>query len=183
MKNRSLSFIAIILISALLLTGCYQATLEDFKLYRSSPLGFSIEYPDFWQKEADVSEGIAVFVTPAEGYSDEYHESFSVQRFTLDIEGENAFNEYVQGYMQNLEQTLKNYKMVSQDDVKFGGEDAYQIVYESTSDDGESQLRVLQIFVQKGDKIYVASYMADFSSYSYFLTDVEKMISTFKFLG
>ncbi len=183
MKKRSLSLMAMILITALLLSGCYQATLEDFKLFRSSPLGFSIEYPDFWQKETDVSEGIAVFVTPAEGYSDEYHESFSVQRFTPDMEGENVFNEYVQGYVGNLESTLKNYKLVSQDEIKFGGEDAYQIVYESTSDDDESQLRVLQIFAQKGDKMYVASYMADFSSYSYFLTDVEKMISTFQFIG
>ena len=119
----------------------------------------------------------------AEGYSDEYHESFSVQRFTLDIKGENAFNEYVQGYVGNLESTLKNYKLVSQDDVKLGEQDAYQIVYESTSDDGKSQLRVLQIFAQRGEKVYVASYMADFSSYSYFLTDVEKMISTFQFIG
>ena len=181
MKKRMLA----LLLAGLLLctTGCHKATLEDFKLFRSSPLGFSIEYPDFWQKETDVSEGIAVFVTPAEGYSDEYRDSFSVQRFTLDMEGENAFNEYIQGYVQNLEQTLKNYKLVSQDDITFGGEDAYQIVYESTTDDGESQLRVLQIFAQKGEKVYVASYMADFSSYSYFLTDVEKMLSTFAFLG
>ena len=179
-------------ILAVLLTlgsGCHKATLENYKLFRSTPLGFSIEYPDFWTKESDPSEGIAVFVTPAEGYADEHLESLSVQRFTLDAEGETAFNDYVKGYVADLESTLKNYKLVSETDTTLDGQPAYQIVYESSTDadeetgESESEMRFMHIFAEWNGQVYVLSYIAEFGSYSYFLTYVVQMISTFQFLG
>ncbi len=166
----------------LLTSGCHQATLKDYKLFRSTPLGFSVEYPDFWSKSAKLSEGIVAFATPSEGYSDEYNESLSIQRFTLDMEGDTAYSDYVRGYVNNLESTLKNYNLVSENDVKLGGEDAYQIVYESTNDDESSQMRFMQIFAEHGGKVYVVTYIAEFKSYSYFLTYVEQILSTFQFL-
>lgn len=180
MKKRILA--AVLLIAVLLCSGCHKATLEDYKLFRSTPLGFSIEYPDFWTKSAKNAKEIAVFMTPAEGYSDKYYENLSVQRFTLDMEGETAYNDYVKGYVGNLESTIKNYKLVSESDTTLGGQPAYQIVYESVSDDSAKEMRFMQIFCERGDKVYVLSYIADFSSYSYFLTYVEKMISTFQFI-
>lgn len=186
MKKRILALLlAAILIFA---TGCHQATLENYKLFRSTPLGFSVEYPDFWSKTAKNSDGIAVFMTPAEGYSDEYNENFSVQRFVLDMTGDAAYNDYVKGYVANLEETLMNYKLVSETDTTLGGKPAYQIVYESTSGDAtetegnSSEMRFMQIFTEHDGHVYVVSYMAEFSSYSYFLTYVEKMISTFQFI-
>ncbi len=180
MNKRLLAlFMAVIL---LLACGCQKATLEGYKLYRSTPLGFSIEYPNFWQKSNDVKEGIAVFVSPAEGYSDEYTENLSVQRFTPDISGEDLLNTYVKGYVGNLESTVKNYKLVSEVDTTLAGQPAYQIVYETQSDDETDQMRLMQIFTLYEGKIYVVTYAAEFSGYSYFMTYVEKMISTFKFL-
>lgn len=186
MKKRILA----LLLAALLIlgTGCHKATLEDYKLFRSTPLGFSIEYPDFWNKSSDNSEGIALFVTPAEGYSDEYNDCLSVQRFVLDMEGETAYNDYVKGYVADLETSLMNYKLVSETDTTLGGQQAYQIVYESSSDadaetgEVESELRFMQIFAEHDGHVYVVSYIAEFNSYSYFLTYVEKMLSTFKFI-
>ena len=182
MKKR---IVAILLIAILLLcAGCQKATLENYKLFRSSPLGFSMEYPSFWSKTADNKNDVAVFLTPAEGYSDEYNESVSVQRFALDMEGEDAYNNYLKGYVANLEKTLKNYKLVSEEDVTLGGVPAYRIVYESTDkkEEATSEMRFMQIFAQKGDSVYVLTYMGEFSSYAYFLTYVEQMISTFKFI-
>ncbi len=174
---------ALLLIMVLLFTaGCHRATLENYKLFRSTPLGFSVEYPNFWEKDANVKEGIALFVTPAEGYSDGYNESLSVQRFVPDMEGENAFTDYVKGYVANLESTLKNYALVSESDTTLGGKDAYRIVYESSNDDNTNQLRFMQIFAEHKGHIYVVSYIGEFNSYSYFLTYVEQMISTFTFI-
>ena len=184
MKKRVL---AILLACILILgTGCQKATLENYKLFRSTPLGFSMEYPSFWSKSADNANGLAVFLTPAEGYSDDYNESVSVRRFPLDMKGENAYNDYVRGYVSNLESTLKNYKLVSEDDITLGGQPAYRIVYESTDakegSEATSELRFMQIFTQKGEQVYVLTYMAEFSSYSYFLKNVDEMISTFQLL-
>ncbi len=180
MKKRLL---AVLLMMVLILAcGCQKATLEGYKLYRSTPLGFSVEYPNFWQKSANVKEGIAIFVTPAEGYSDEYTENLSVQQFVPDISGDDVLNTYVKGYVANLESTVKNYKLVSEADTTLAGQTAYQIVYETQSDDETDQMRLMQIFTLYDGKIYVVTYAAEFSSYSYFMTYVEKMISTFKFL-
>lgn len=180
MKKRILAmFLAALL---LLSCGCQKATLDGYKLYRSTPMGFSMEYPDFWQKSAEVKEGIAVFVSPAEGYSDEYTENLSVQRFTPDVEGEDVLNSYVKGYVTNLETTVKNYKLVSEEDTTLAGKTAYRIVYETQSDDEKDQMRLMQYFALHNGKIYVVTYAAEFSGYSYFLTYVEKMITTFRFI-
>ncbi len=180
MKKR---WIALFLIMLLLLcSGCRKATLEGYKLFRSTPLGFSMEYPNFWNKDAKVKDGIAAFVTPLEGYSDQYAESLSVQRFVPDVEGEDAFNKYVTGYVENLQSTIRNFKLVSEASAKLGEEEAYKIVYESTSEDQKDEVRFMQVFAAHGDHFYVVTYIAEFSSYSYFLTYVEKMLSTFTFI-
>ncbi len=176
MKKRIL---AILMILAVLLglAGCQKASQEGFRLFRSTPMGFSIEYPDFWQKTAEPSEGIAAFVTPAEGYSDRYSDNVTVRCFTPDME----YNAYVTGYVEELASTVSNYKLVSETDITLGDEPAYQIVYESTDDEG-NELRFLQIFAQHNEKIYIITYIGEFSSYTYFLSSVEKMIPTFRFL-
>lgn len=177
MKRKILAA-ALLLAMALGLAACQKATTEDYKLFRSSPLGFSIEYPDFWQKNSDNKEGIAVFVSPTEGYSDQHNESLSVQRFTPDME----YTDYVRGYVADLESSVENYKLVSEKEITLSGETAYEIVYESSSADGSNALRFMQIFAEHNEKIYVLTYIGQFESYTYFLPDVEKMIGTFKFL-
>lgn len=178
MKKRVFSVVLIFL--TVFLSGCEKATVEGFSLYRSTPLGFSMEYPSFWEKTADVKEGIAAFVTPQEGFGDEYRENVSVQRFTPETP---SLEDYSKKYLENLEGTLKNYKLVSEEDTELAGEPAYKIVYESQDDDETASMRFLQIFALHGGNIYVLSYMADFNGYAYFLSFAEKMIATFRFLS
>lgn len=180
MKKRIIALLLILLL--VLCCGCRKATLDGYKLFRSSPLGFSMEYPNFWNKDTNVKEGIAAFVTPLEGYSDQYAESLSVQRFLPDVDGEDAFNKYVTGYVENLQSTIRNFKLVNESSAKLGGEEAYKIVYESTSEDGKNEVRFMQIFAAHGEHFYVVTYIAEFASYSYFLPYAEKMLSTFAFI-
>lgn len=175
-------FALLMILLLILCCGCRKATLEGYKLFRSTPLGISMEYPNFWEQTHSNKDGIVAFVTPAEGYSDEYRDNLSVQRFTLDMEGENAYNEYIKGYVSNLESTLQNYNKVTEQDTTLAGAPAYKIIYESSSDDGKDEMRFMQIFAARGEQIYVVTYVADFSSFEYFLTDVEKMITTFAFI-
>lgn len=180
MKKR---FFALFLIVVLLLScGCHKATQEGYKLFRSSPMGYSIEYPEYWQKASDLKERVAVFVTPMEGYSDEFIEKVSVQQMIPDAKAEGTFDEYVKGYTADLAKKIHNYKLVSEQEAKLGGEDAYRIVYESSSDDGKETFRFMQIFAQHGDAFYTVIYQADFVSFAYFLPAVETMLSTFTFL-
>lgn len=180
MKKRlfALFLIAISLLSC----GCRKATQEGYKLFRSSPMGYSVEYPQYWEKASDLKEKVAVFVTPMEGYSDEFIEKVSVQQIIPDLEGEDAFNTYVKGYTADLAKKIHNYKLVSEQETALGGEEAYRIVYESSSDDGKETFRFLQIFAEHEDSFYTVIYQADFVSFEYFLPSVETMLSTFQFL-
>lgn len=180
MKKKIIALFLIVLL--VLGCSCQKATLEDYKLFRSTPLGISVEYPDYWEKTQDNKNGIVAFVTPTEGYADDYLDNFSVQRFTLDMEGETAYSDYVKGYVANLESTLANYNLVSEEETTLGGEEAYKIVYESTSDDKKSELRFMQLFAEHEGQIYVATFVAEFTAYSYFVSHVEQMLTTFTFI-
>ncbi len=168
------------------LAGCngdYEVTdgsQEDYKLFRSTPLGFAMEFPDFWTHAVDKDSEMVSFITPAEGYSDEYIDNVTVVR----LEGKESFDEFAKKHRTQLEQELLNYKLVSEKNYEIGGEDGYQIVYESSTgkEENATQMRFLQIITKKGDHIYMVSYIADFSSYSYFLTYFNKMIETFEFV-
>ena len=67
MKKKIIALFLIVLL--VLACSCQKATLEDYKLFRSTPLGISVEYPDYWEKTQDNKNGIVAFVTPTEGYA------------------------------------------------------------------------------------------------------------------
>ena len=84
--------ILLLLVAAvLLLAGCNQATNKGFYLYKSSPIGFRIEYPQSWTKQVDLDKKIAAFVTPQEGIGDRYRDNISITQETL---GEQEFSEF-----------------------------------------------------------------------------------------
>lgn len=168
------------------LAGCsgdYEVTdgsKENFSLFRSTPLGFAMEFPDYWTHAVDKESEMVSFITPAEGYSDEYIDNVTVVR----LKGEESFNDFAKTHRAQLEKELLNYKLVSEKKCTIGEEDGYQIVYESSDgkEDNPTQMRFMQIITKKGDYIYMISYIADFSSYSYFLTYFNTMIETFEFV-
>jgi hypothetical protein len=168
--------VTLIIATLLCLGGCHKPTLEGYQLFRSTPLGFSVEYPETWSKAADNAEGTVAFKTPTEGLSDQWNEVFAVQTFKPDME----YEAYLKGYVADLE-TRKGYKIVTETETTLGGEKAYQIVYE-LSDEEEGSLRFLQRFALHKDKVYVVSFIGQFESYSYFLPFVDKMLGTFKFI-
>lgn len=179
MKKRLFALFLVLLL--ILCCSCRQATQEGYRLFRSSPLGFSVEYPQYWEKASDLKEKVAVFVTPMEGYSDEFLEKVSIQKIDAGDDAD-AFNEYVTGYTADLPKKIHNFKMVSEQETTLGGEKAYQLIYESSSDDGKETFRFLQIFARHGNSFYTVIYQADFVSFEYFLPYVETMLSTFTYL-
>jgi len=183
---KKLTAILSILLLLFCLAGCsgdYEVTdgsQENYKLFRSTPLGFSMEFPEYWNHAVDKDSEMVSFITPAEGYSDEYIDNVTVVR----LAGQDSFDEFAKTHRTQLEKELLNYKLVSEKNCEIGGEDGYQIVYESSDgkEENPTQMRFLQIITKKGDYIYMISYIADFSSYSYFLTHFNKMIETFEFV-
>ncbi len=181
MKKR-ITLAIILILSVVLLCSCTgrRATNEGYKLYRSSPVGIEIEYPDFWEIAEDKAEKTVAFATPSEGYADTYRDNVTVCSYKLENQNEMAFDNYVTKYIEKLPSTISGYNLVSEGEYTVGDYDAYRIVYEGTTEDGN--LRLSQTFIKSGDYVYIYSFIAEPKSYDYFNANSEIMISTFKAL-
>ncbi len=182
MKKRLFLIFSLILL-VVLCTSCTgrKAQNAGYKLYRSSPVGIEIEYPDFWEVAEDKKEKTVAFATPSEGYGDTYRDNVTVCSYKLSETHDMAFDNYVTKYIESLPSTISGYNLVSEGEYAVGEYDAYRVVYEGDTDDGA--LRLSQTFIKSGNYVYIYSFIAEPKSYDYFNNNSEVMISTFKALS
>ncbi len=179
MKKR-IFLIFTLVMAVVLLSSCTgrKAQNEGYKLYRSSPVGVEIEYPDFWEIAEDKTNKTVAFATPSEGYGDEYRDNVSICSYELDSTNEMAYDNFVTKFIEDLPKTIVGYNLVSEGEYAVGEYDAYRVVYEGTTDDGA--LRNSHTLVNGGSRVYVYTFSAEPKSYDYFNANSEIMISTFK---
>ena len=163
----------------LVLFGCSaaKATNEGYAMYRSSPVGVEIEYPDFWEKVDDKNERSVAFAAPNEGYADTFRDNVTIISEEIGTEPL-AFDDYVIEYIKQLPSTINKYNKISEKETTVGENRAYNVVYEGNTPSGE--LRLSQTFIQSGKYVYIYTFMAEPQSYEYFLKNSEVMLSTFK---
>ncbi len=180
--KKHIFLILTLVLAVVLLCSCTgrKAKNEGYKLYRSSPVGIEIEYPDFWEVAEDKAEKTVAFATPSEGFADTYRDNVTVCSYPLDKQNEMAFDNYVTKYIENLPTTISGYNLLSEGEYTVGDYDAYRVVYEGKTDDGN--LRLSQTFIKSGNYVYIYSFIAEPNSYDYFNANSEIMISTFKAL-
>lgn len=179
MKRRNI--LALLVLILLLCSGCAKAGNKGFYLYRSSPLGFRVEYPSSWTKQVDLTEKCAAFITPMEGYGDTYRDNLAVSYESL---GEYTFEDFFDQYYASLPSVFAGFTEIEKSEVLLDGKDAYKIVFssESTDDQGqEVKLKILQYIALDEQNVYFVTYSAAPSSYDYFLSFVNTMMETFSF--
>ena len=183
MKKRHM--FAALLLGVLLLAGCNQATNKGFYLYKSSPIGFRIEYPELWTKQVDLDKKIAAFITPKEGYGDAYRDNITVSFETLE---EREFADFFSEYYASLPATFAGFTEESKEEVLLDNKEAYKIVFSSTQttedEDGNestAKLRILQYVVKVEKKVYFVTFIAQPDSYDYFLPFINTMLETLSF--
>lgn len=180
MKKR-ISILLILSIVLVIFSGCHgrKATHEGYTLYRSSPVGVEIEYPSFWEMVDDNKKCRVAFASPNEGFADPVRDNVTIlceQIGTDDL----AFDNYVQNYLEQLPSSIANYNHVSEQEMKVGELDAYRVIYEGTTTEGD--LRMQQTFIKSGKYMYIYTFMAEPRSYEYFEKNSNIMLSTFKAL-
>ena len=179
MKRKSILTLFIIVL--LLCSGCAKASNKGFYLYRSSPLGFRVEYPSSWTKQVDLEAKCAAFITPMEGYGDAYRDNLAVSYEGL---GEYTFEEFFDKYYASLPSVFAGFTEIEKSEVLLDGKDAYKIVFssESTNEEGqEVKLKIMQYIALDDERVYFVTYSAAPSSYDYFLSFVNTMMETFSF--
>lgn len=179
MKKRSI--ICLILIAVMLLcAGCESATHTGFVLYKSSPLGFRIEYPDTWSKEVNLDKNSAAFFTPQEGFGDTYRENLAISYEEL---GEMSFEEMFKSYHASLPSVFPGYSEEEKSEVLIDEQPAYKLLFssETKTEEESAALRILQYVVQDEDRVYFITYSADPGNFDYFEPFINTMMETFTF--
>lgn len=170
---------ALCCVCMLILSGCSTTVNKGYKFLRSSPVGIAIEYPPSWTCEVDKEAGSAAFVTPEEGFGDEYQENVTI--LSVEISDQpGAYDEYVIDYMESLPDTVENYRLVSEQNVTIDNKDSYKIVFESSND--QLHLRFEQNFIPAGNRVFIYSYIGQPASYDYFESYSQKMLNTLRIL-
>lgn len=185
MKIKRVLWTILLLGMILSLVGCNRASNDGFYLYKSSPLGFSMEYPMTWTKEIDAQNHIAAFVTPTEGFGDTYRDNVTVSY--QEPEQEN-FDTFFDLYYSSLPATFPGFTEVSREDVFVDDKEAVKIVFTSSSTEKDEEsgettqisLKILQYAVKNGDRVYFITYIATPNAYDYFEPFVNTMIQTLK---
>ena len=171
--------IALICVLCLMLFGCSarKATNKGYALYRSSPVGVEIEYPDFWEVVDDKNERTVAFATPNEGFADTYRDNVTIVCEEIGEE-DLAFDAYVTDYIKQLPSAISGYNKLSENELTVGQCRAYRVMYEGKTNEGD--LRLQQTFIQSGKYMFIYSFIAEPASYEYFSQNSDIMLSTFK---
>jgi len=174
-------WIAILLIAVLLVcSSCATAANKGFYLYRSSPLGFRMEYPETWTKQVDIKTNSAAFVTPQEGFGDKYRDNLAI---SFEEMSEESFAEFFKKYYTSLPAVFPGFTEVEKSEVLLDEREAYRIIFTSQSEDEtvEAELKIMQYVVLCDERVYFITYSAYPASYDYFLPFVNTMLETFTF--
>jgi hypothetical protein len=186
--NRRVLFVLTACVMAAALGGCAfigksKPAANDqentgFKKYESSSQGFEMKYPSEWEIEEDPSVSVAVMLfSGLEGEDDTFVENANV--VVQDLAGTGiTLDDYTSLNLEQLDTVITGYEEVSQGPATLSGNDAHRLVY--TGIQGKLNLKFMQVWTIKDEKAYIFTYVASEDKYDKYLSDVEKMVESFK---
>lgn len=181
--KRKITCIITLIVCLAALAGCNKAVNPGFYLFRSSPIGIQIEYPDLWAKQTENNEKIVAFLTPTEGYGDVYRDNVTVS--FQEIEN-GSYDKFIEGYRESLPSVFVGYTEEETADVLVDDRQTMCITFQSTGTEKDENgkettltLRIKQYLVNDGDRVYILSFIAAPNSYDYFLPFFNTMVDTF----
>jgi hypothetical protein len=114
---------------------------------------------------------------PKVGYADDYRDSITVVVVKTGSE-DMAFDNYVTNYIDALPSSINSFNKITENELEVSGCEAYRIVYEGKTEEGD--LRLEQIFIANGEYTYIYSLIAEPEDFDYFSKNSQVMLSTFK---
>jgi len=149
----------------------YEAEKEEFPfLFRDAEHGVEIKYPSDWKlNEPMVAKNEIAQFTPKEDQS--YLIPPEVQ---IEVSASNSpsLDQYTTDTVYQITQ-LPQVKIIDSRPIEFGKGDGHKIAYTTVNPDNNIELKYLQIWTFKGDRIYTITYKADSEQYDKFVEIVE----------
>lgn len=161
----------------LIFIGIDKNSERNFITYTNNDYQFDIKYPPGWTRQElndPITGEIVVFTSPAESDSDLFLEKVYLTIEYLPSEPI-TLDEYSQLVLERIELT-DNSEIRSDFSLKINGLPARAIVY--SRQEGELQLRQMEVFTIKNDRIYLAIYTAQQAKFDKFLDTADRIIDS-----
>ena len=154
---------------------------RNFVEYSNSEYQFALEYPDTWserQIDDPITGEIVVFASPKETDADLFVEKVYIAVEYLSLES-TTLEEYSQSVLNRIENTSNsNLERYEDFQTKIDNSPARMVIY--SRNEGSLQLRQMEAFTIKNDRVYIAIYTAERAKFSKFYPMVEKMINSWQ---
>ncbi len=183
-KNIFLGLVLILPFLGALLTviiGIQKNRYQEFLPYTNKNYHIEIKYPENWtvqELEDPITGEVVVFSSPKESGSDIFQEKvfITIEKLPDEITNLDEYaNRIVSGASANKDTTISVYE---RKESQLASQPARTVVY--FRDLGDFNLRQQEIFTFYNDRAYIITYSAERAKYSKFLTQVKKMIDSFK---
>lgn len=159
--------------------GIARNSKRDFTSYTNNDYQFSLNYPQSWsQQEVNdpITGEIVVFTSPAESGDDFFREKVYLATEYLPSK-EITLEEYARTVRQRIKEA-GNSEIYKSSTITIDGLPGRSIVYSRY--EGGLQLRQMEVFAIKGDRVYIAIYTAQRDKFSQFLKVVEEIIDSWE---
>ena len=170
-----------IVAAAVIFIGINRNTYQDFLTYNNNNYQFEIKYPKTWlHRDLDdpITGEIVVFSSPLETSSDSFLERVSIAVEYLSSEPI-TLEEYTQAVFKRIRQAKVSDIEIYQDrKTKVAKYPARRVMYSRQEND--LQLRQMETFTIKDDRVYIAIYTAERAKFSKFLNTANKMIDSWE---
>ena len=153
----------------------------NFVEYSNSDYQFALKYPDTWSKrqiDDPITGEIVVFASPPETAADAYSERVYIAIDSLSSEPTNL-EEYSQSVLERIGNTINSNVELAEDFKTEIDNSPARIVIYSRTEEG-LQLRQMEAFTIKNDRVYIAIYTAETAKFSEFYPTVKKIVDSWE---
>jgi PsbP-like protein len=149
----------------------------SYQTYTDSEFGFSIKYPQDWEKLERQFGTTVLFRSPKEDKSDPFQENVNVAVETLPSDSI-TLDQYYDAALPQVEKVITDFDLSSSDSFNRSGRSWRRIVY--TGRQGQFDLRFQQDFTVMGARAYVLTFVAERDRFSEFLPTAEAIAGSFQ---
>jgi hypothetical protein len=171
----ALAVVGLAFLSALL-AGCSSGSPEPGRYYKKED-GFSIRFPEDWERKENVMGTVVIALSPAQGADDAFRENVNVTVETLP--SPMTLDEYFNLSMVNLGKLLTEARKPEVADARIGGEAAKRVVYQTTM--GQIGVKGMLYVAVKGNRGYALTCSATPDSFDAYKARFEEIAGTFRF--
>jgi hypothetical protein len=168
---------------------------SGFSIYKNQEYRFEISYPSKWQK-IEFTEGIernerkivANFLSLPEGNSDKFRDYVIVE--VSNFQPMYQLSNYVNSQINNYMKLFQGFRLIESPlllpDISGNRNDSKQSSFSSNSkivftydDPLAGTIKIMELYFQNEDKIYILSFHSEVTSYDNYLPMVQRMIDSF----